>query len=71
MRRAKRKPVTSLVKRTGVPLMVYLRGDQASRLQQLCETRRVTKTAIVQFAIDRVFVDMENGQLQLPLGIER
>lgn len=57
--------------RTGVPLMIYLRGEQATRLEELCKSRRVTKTAIVQFAIERVFVDMENGQLDLPLGIER
>ena len=55
--------------RRGVPLLVYLKEEQATRLDELSRQRRVTKTALVQFAMDRLFVDMRNGQLDLPLGL--
>lgn len=56
--------------RKGVPLLVRLRDDQATRLEELCKARRVTKTALVQFAMDRIFVEMDHGQLELPLGLD-
>jgi hypothetical protein len=55
--------------RTGVPLMVYLTEHQAARLDDLSKVRRITKTALVQFAVERLFLDMSNGQLDLPLGL--
>jgi hypothetical protein len=56
--------------RNGVPLMVYLKEGQAKKLQDLSSERRITKTALVQFAVDRLFADMANGQLELPLGLD-
>jgi hypothetical protein len=56
--------------RSGIPLMVYLKEGQARKLRQLSNDRRVTKTALVQFAVDRLFADMANGQLELPLGLD-
>ena len=49
--------------------MVYLKEDQAARLDELSKHRRVTKTALVQFAVERLFLEMRNGQLDLPLGL--
>lgn len=56
--------------RKGVPLVVYLDDRQNSKLVELKRERRLTKTAIVKFAIDKLFLDMQNGQLDLPLGME-
>jgi hypothetical protein len=56
--------------RSGVPLTVYFKEGQAKKLQDLSSERRVTKTALVQFAVDKLFAEMANGQLELPLGIE-
>jgi hypothetical protein len=56
--------------RSGVPLIVYFKEGQAKKLQDLSSERRVTKTALVQFAVDKLFAEMSNGQLELPLGID-
>jgi len=66
---ATRRRRPSVSGRNGVALMVYLKQDQAARLDELSRNRRVTKTALVQFAVERLFVDMHNGQLDLPLGL--
>jgi hypothetical protein len=50
--------------------MVYLKEEQAIRLDDLSRERHVTKTALVQFAVDRLFVEISNGQLDLPLGFK-
>jgi len=50
--------------------MVYLKEDQAAKLGELSRERRITKTALVHFAVDRLFLEMRNGQLDLPLGLE-
>jgi hypothetical protein len=63
-----RKPTKG--NRTGVPLMLYLTEHQAARIDELSKLRRITKTALVQFAVDRLFLDMSNGQLDLPLGLK-
>jgi hypothetical protein len=65
------KSVRKLTKsnRTGVPLMLYLTEHQAARLDELSKFRRITKTALVQFAVDKLFLEMSNGQLDLPLGL--
>jgi hypothetical protein len=50
--------------------MVYLEKQQAGRLSNLSRDRRITKTAIVKYAVDRLLLDLKNGQLDLPLGFE-
>jgi hypothetical protein len=50
--------------------MVYLKENQATRLDELSRERRITKTALVQFAVDRLFVEISDGQLDLPLGLD-
>jgi hypothetical protein len=49
---------------------VYLEERQASKLDEMSRDRRITKTAIVKYAMDRLFIEMSNGQLDLPLGLE-
>ena len=56
-------------KRNGVPLTVYLPEMQAERLSEVCRIRHVTKATIVRFAVDQFFVQLNNGQLELPLGL--
>lgn len=56
-------------KRSGVPLMLYLKRDQAVKLNELARERHITKTALVQFAVDRLFIEVNQGQLDLPLGL--
>ena len=56
-------------KRTGVPLTVYLGEAQAGRLNELSKMRHVTKATIVRFAMDQLFAQLNNGQLELPLGL--
>jgi len=51
--------------------MIYLPEDQALKLSQLSKLRNVTKTALVRVAVERLFADLNHGQLDLPLGLER
>ena len=57
--------------RNGVPLVIYLDERQAAKLEELARERRLTKTAIIKFAMDKLFLDIQGGQLDLPLGLER
>ncbi|MCC6292525.1 MAG: hypothetical protein IT164_07765 [Bryobacterales bacterium] len=67
--RAKHEPDVRRVKRTGKPLMIYFSPEQADRLTLLAGERRVTKATIVRYAVDRLLDDLNNGQLELPLGL--
>jgi hypothetical protein len=58
-------------KRSGIPLTVYLPETQADRLSEVCKSRHVTKATIVRFAMDQLFVQLNNGQLELPLGLTK
>lgn len=58
------------VKRNGKPYTVYLSEDLSRALAEASDKRRVDKSAIVRVAIERLLNDLENGQLQLPLGIQ-
>ena len=55
--------------RTGAPLTVYFPLDQAERLTQVSRDRRVSKANLVRLAVDRLLRQLEEGQLNLPLGI--
>jgi Ribbon-helix-helix protein, copG family len=57
------------VKRSGVPITVYLPDSQASRLSEICKARHVTKSAIVRLAVDQLFTDLNSGQLSLGLTV--
>jgi hypothetical protein len=56
-------------KRSGIPLTVYLAEPQAAQLNELCKIRRVTKATIIRFAVEQLIVQLNDGQLELPLGL--
>lgn len=55
--------------RTGEALNFYLPQAQAGRLYPLAKERHVPMSDVVRFALDRLFRDLDGGQLELPLGI--
>ena len=57
-------------RRRGVPLTVYLSPQQAAELTTVSRRRHVSKVQLVRLALERLFDDMRNGQLELALGIE-
>ena len=57
-------------KRRGEPLMVYFTREQATQLSAISRKRHVSKTVLVRFAVDQLFKELSNGQLELPLGLE-
>ncbi len=65
----KPEPEIRRAKRTGKPLMIYFSPEQADRLTLLAEERRVAKATIVRYAVDKLLDDLNNGQLELPLGL--
>jgi hypothetical protein len=56
--------------RKGKPLVVYFPREQALNLKQLSEKRHLPMANIVRFAVTRLLVDLQSGQLELPLGLE-
>jgi hypothetical protein len=69
-RKAPKVRTVATVKRNGKPYTVYLSDDLSRALAEVSEKRRVDKSAIVRVAIERLLSDLENDQLQLPLGIQ-
>lgn len=63
------KPGIKKPKRRGRPLVVYFSQEQAARLASLSQQRHVAKATIVRYAVDRLFVDIDNKQLDLPFGL--
>lgn len=58
----------SLKGRTGKPFTIYLTNQQFGQLQRVADQRRVAKSALVRYALERLILQMENGQIELPLG---
>jgi len=56
--------------RSGKPLTVYFSGDLAENLNRVSTTRHISKAALVRFAVERLLRQLQDGQLNLPLGIE-
>ena len=56
-------------RRSGIPLMVYFQPEQATRLKDLSEKRRIPRANIVRFAVERLLDDINGGQMDLPLGL--
>jgi predicted transcriptional regulator len=59
-----------LVLRKGRPFTLYLSPEQARELDTIARSRRVAKAELMRVALDRLLLDMRNGQLSLPLGLE-
>jgi predicted DNA-binding protein len=56
-------------KRSGVPFTLYLSNSQARALDDISDRRQVPKSTLVRYAVERLLIDLENGQLKLPIGI--
>ena len=55
--------------RRGVPFTMYFSPEQAEALAAVCRERRVSKSTLVRFAVERLLEQLENGQLHLPFGV--
>ncbi len=55
--------------RKGVPFTMYFSIEQAQALARICRDRRVSKSTVVRFAVERLLEQIEKGQLELPFGV--
>lgn len=55
--------------RRGVPFTIYFSVEQAQSLAALSRERRVSKSTILRFALERLFEQLKNGELKLPFGM--
>ena len=55
--------------RRGVPLTVYLSDELSDALSTTATERRVDKATIVRAALERFLQQLDNGQMDLPLGL--
>ena len=55
--------------RKGVPFTVYFPEALAEALTFAADGRKVSKATLVRFAVERLLKQLEDGQLQLPLGL--
>ena len=51
------------------PLNDAFQPEQATRLKDLSEKRRIPRANIVRFAVERLLDDINGGQMDLPLGL--
>jgi hypothetical protein len=57
------------VMRKGVPFTMYFSPEQADALAAISRDRRVSKSTVVRFAVERLLEQLKNGQLELPFGV--
>ncbi len=57
-------------RRSGSPFTLYLRRDQAARLERLARGRHVAKSELVRVAIDRLLAELEKGHSAKPIGLD-
>ena len=55
--------------RKGVPFTMYFTDEQAQELAVISRERRVSKSVIVRFALERLLEQLKSGQLKLPFGM--
>jgi len=48
---------------------MYFSPEQAEALATISRERRVSKSVIVRFALERLIEQLENGQLKSPFGM--
>jgi len=60
---------TKKTHRNGEPVTVYLPTELSARLKHECDRRHVTKSEVLRVALDRLFTELDRGQLNLPLGL--
>jgi len=56
--------------RSGVSFTMYFSTEQAQALADLSRDRRVTKSTLVRYAVERLLEQLASGQLVLPFGVE-
>lgn len=55
--------------RRGTPLTVYFSDEQTMQLNGISRQRRVPKAELLRIAVDLLVNQLNDGQLQLPLGV--
>jgi hypothetical protein len=55
--------------RRGVPFTIYFSAEQARALAALSRERRVSKSTVLRFALERLFEQLKSGQLKFPFGM--
>lgn len=55
--------------RKGVPFTMYFSVEQAEALAAISSERRVSKSTILRFALERLLEQLKSGQLKLPFGM--
>jgi predicted DNA-binding protein len=56
-------------KRSGIPHTVYFSAELTAALNAVSQARRVGKSTIIRIAIEQLLRKLENGQVELPLGL--
>jgi hypothetical protein len=56
--------------RRGTPLTVYFSDEQTMQLNDISRQRRVPKAELLRIAVDLLVNQLNDGQLQLPLGVD-
>ena len=57
-------------RRSGLPFTLYLRREQAARLEMLARGRHVAKSELVRVAIDRLLDELERRRQHAPVGLD-
>jgi hypothetical protein len=55
--------------RKGVPFTMYFSSEQAEALAAISRDRRVSKSTVVRYAVERLLEQLKNGQMNLPFGV--
>jgi predicted DNA-binding protein len=55
--------------RKGVPFTMYFSNEQSEQLAIISKDRRVSKATLIRYAVERLLDQLEDGQLELPLGL--
>jgi predicted DNA-binding protein len=56
--------------RTGVPFTTYFSREQAQALTTMSRHRRISKSTLVRYAVEKLLEQLENGQFDLPFGLK-
>lgn len=55
--------------RKGVPFTMYFSAEQAEALATISRDRRVSKSTVVRYAVERLIEQLKSGQLKFPFGV--
>lgn len=57
-------------RRKGTPFTMYFSDQQTEELNRISRQRRVPKAELLRVAVDLLVNQLNDGQLQLPLGVD-